>query len=55
MKLSPNERYHLVWPDCRLEKSIRIQKSGKYNWSGDLYINEIRSTSFYSNCVNENS
>lgn len=26
VKLNQNERYHLIWPDCRLEKSIRIQK-----------------------------
>ncbi|CAD8167119.1 unnamed protein product [Paramecium pentaurelia] len=54
-RLNPNERYHLIWPDCRLEKSIRIQKHGKYNWSGDLFINEIRSTNFFSSGTNENS
>ncbi|CAD8164451.1 unnamed protein product [Paramecium pentaurelia] len=54
-KLNPNKRYQLIWPDCRLEKSIRIQKYGKYNWSGDLFINEIRSTSFFSSSFNENS
>ncbi|CAK79548.1 unnamed protein product (macronuclear) [Paramecium tetraurelia] len=54
-RLNPNERYHLIWPDCRLEKSIRVQKCGKYNWSGDLFINEIRSTNFFSSGTNENS
>ncbi|CAD8160815.1 unnamed protein product [Paramecium octaurelia] len=54
-KMNPNKRYHLIWPDCRLEKSIRIQKYGKYNWSGDLFINEIRSTNFFSSAINENS
>lgn len=56
IRLVQDERIPLVWTDCRAEKAISIQKAepkGRYTWSGNVYISELKSAHFYSSCISE--
>lgn len=50
-KLIVGERIPLVWDDCRAQKAIRVMQAeprGKYDWSGEIFISEIKSAHFFS-------